>query len=54
MLWLDPATPHKFKISRASQVAPQVKVFAAQPDDLSSIPGTPVVRGENWLPPIFL
>lgn len=54
MLWLDPAKPRKFKISPVSQMALQVKVLAAQPDDLSSVPGTPVVEGEKWLPPIVL
>lgn len=35
-------------------MALQVKVFAAQHDDLSSVPETPTVEGENWIPPIVL
>ena len=37
------------KCSRASEMVQQVKVLAAKPDDLSSIPGTHTVERENGL-----
>lgn len=37
-----------------SKMAGSVKVFAAKPEDLSSIPRTHIVKGENQLPQIVL
>lgn len=35
-------------------MAQWVKVLAAMPDDLSSVPGTRMIEGENWLPRVVL
>lgn len=39
---------------RTIKMAQWVKVFAAKPEDLSSIPGTYMIKGENLLPKVVL
>lgn len=35
-------------------MAQRVKMLAVTPDDLSSVPGTRMIEGENWLPRVVL
>lgn len=48
-----PSDPHRggvtaaFKNEGSGKMAQWVKILAAKPDNLSSIPGTHVVEGEN-------
>jgi hypothetical protein len=42
------------KIPRAGKTAEQVKVVAAKADDLSSVPRTVIVEGQNQLPQVVI
>lgn len=46
--------PQNFAMSRVMEMAEQVKVLAAKPGGLGSVPGTCMVEGERELPQIAL
>lgn len=35
-------------------MAQQVRILASKPEDLNSVPGTHVVKGESWLLQVVL
>lgn len=52
---LEPENPNVSNRNlRAYEVADQVKVLAAEPDHMSSIPGTHMVQGEKQLPRVCM